>query len=64
MTEPKRIVRSAPILISPSSRKAPNPLATLPAPVTSLIGREREIAEIVALLRQDGIRLVTLTGPG
>jgi predicted ATPase len=35
----------------------------LPHPASSFIGRERETAEIVALLRE-GARLVTLTGPG
>jgi predicted ATPase/DNA-binding SARP family transcriptional activator len=35
----------------------------LPAPATPLIGRGREVEEVAALLR-DGIRLVTLTGPG
>jgi predicted ATPase/DNA-binding CsgD family transcriptional regulator len=37
---------------------------TLPTPLTSLIGREREQAEITELLCTPGIRLVTLTGPG
>jgi hypothetical protein len=35
----------------------------LPRPASSFIGRGREVAEVVALLR-DGARLVTLTGPG
>jgi predicted ATPase/class 3 adenylate cyclase len=35
----------------------------LPRPASSFVGREREIAEVVALLR-DGVRLVTLSGPG
>lgn len=35
----------------------------LPRPASSFVGREREVAEISALL-QDGARLVTLTGPG
>jgi predicted ATPase/DNA-binding SARP family transcriptional activator len=34
----------------------------LPAPLTSLVGRERDLDEIAALLRSH--RLVTLTGPG
>jgi predicted ATPase len=35
----------------------------LPAPATSLVGREAELAELASLLR-DGSRLVTLTGAG
>jgi non-specific serine/threonine protein kinase len=36
----------------------------LPAPLTSLIGREREIQTVAALVRRTDVRLVTLTGPG
>ncbi len=35
----------------------------LPRPASSFVGREREVAEVVELLRE-GARLVTLTGPG
>jgi hypothetical protein len=49
-------------------RPLPGPLlprdASLPVPLTALIGRERETAEVRALLRRDGVRLLTLTGPG
>ena len=37
--------------------------SNLPATVTSLIGREREIAEVHDYLLRDDIRLVTLIGP-
>jgi len=36
----------------------------LPAALTSLIGRERELEAVVDLLADDDVRLVTLTGPG
>jgi predicted ATPase len=38
------------------------PRPALPVPATRLVGRERELAEVTALL--DDARLVTLTGPG
>jgi predicted ATPase/DNA-binding SARP family transcriptional activator len=38
--------------------------AALPAPPTRLIGRGRELAEIVSLFDEAGARLVTLTGSG
>jgi len=36
----------------------------LPAPLTTLIGRQTEIDRTVNLLRTDTVRLLTLTGPG
>jgi predicted ATPase/DNA-binding SARP family transcriptional activator len=41
---------------------AARPRTNLPAPVTSLIGRDESVARVRKLL--DGARLVTLTGPG
>ncbi|HUG15889.1 MAG TPA: LuxR C-terminal-related transcriptional regulator [Thermomicrobiales bacterium] len=36
----------------------------LPTPLTPLIGREREVAAVTDVLRDEHARLVTLTGPG
>ena len=38
--------------------------APLPMPLTPLVGREREVGEVCGRLRQEEIRLLTLTGPG
>lgn len=45
----------------PPAMAAPVPL---PAPLTPLIGRERDEAEVIDLFRWRGARLVTLVGPG
>jgi hypothetical protein len=39
-------------------------LTNLPAQPTTFIGREGELAAVLALLRRDNVRLITLTGPG
>ena len=36
----------------------------LPLPRTVFIGREREVASVKELLLRDGVRVITLTGPG
>jgi predicted ATPase len=38
--------------------------ARIPVPLDPIVGRKRELAEVVRLLARDGARLVTLTGPG
>lgn len=44
--------------------KAPRKLHELPNPRTSLIGRDRHVAEAAALLLRSDLRLLTMTGPG
>jgi predicted ATPase len=36
----------------------------LPLPLSSFVGREQEVTEVVALVRDEAARLVTLAGPG
>ena len=45
-------------------RPAKLPGKALPLPPTRLIGRTRELAELVALLSEPGNRLITMAGPG
>jgi transcriptional regulator with XRE-family HTH domain len=42
----------------------PETLPALPVPLTPLVGREAEIAAVVALLKEPAIRQLTMTGPG
>jgi predicted ATPase/class 3 adenylate cyclase len=63
---------AAPGLGSPGSPVSPGlpaePAAllagVLPVPATPLVGREREAAAVADLVLGEGVRLVTLTGPG
>jgi predicted ATPase/transcriptional regulator with XRE-family HTH domain len=55
----------SPLVTAPaeSATLSATPAYTLPAPLTALVGRERELHAGSALLRRSGVRLVTLIGP-
>src|SRR5680860_976077 len=48
-------------LLEPAYKKH---LRNLPIPPTVLIGREREVSQLMSLLEPAGARLITITGPG
>jgi len=48
----------------PSVPLAAGTRAHLPTLLTPLIARDQELAAVVTLLRDPGVRLLTLTGPG
>jgi class 3 adenylate cyclase len=67
LSQPERVYQ----LLHPDLPDAFPPLRSLeiqphnlPSQATPFLGREREVAEVVALLRYPHTRLVTLTGPG
>ncbi len=49
---------------SPQSAPPPRPRAALPSPPTRTVGRDEDRAAVSALLREEEVRLVTLTGAG
>ena len=57
----RAILEHDPALDPPTARR---PMQHVPVPATPLLGRERELATLVDLVRRDDVRLVTLTGPG
>ena len=57
----RRILEQDPTLILPGT---PMDSGTLPAPTNPLRGRATELSELRALLEQDGVRLLVLTGAG
>ena len=55
----RSILRQEPSLEPAVARKG-----MLPVQPTPFLGRKRELQEVLALLRRDDVRLLTLTGPG
>src|SRR5512145_1324934 len=49
--------------IGPGAPRANPSRSIIPAPTTSLIAREKEIADVRSYLKQDDTRLVSLIGP-
>src|SRR5215204_4249873 len=54
---------SEPISLAPVPRRG-QAAASLPTPLTELVGRERQVAALTDLLLRPDVRLLTLTGPG
>jgi predicted ATPase len=50
--------------VSGSSASPELRIARPPVPPTGLVGRDDEVSAVLTLLRDPGVRLVTLTGPG
>jgi hypothetical protein len=59
----ERFTLTQPTGSEPSGDAMPT-AGALPVPLTPLVGREQEVAAVEALVRGEGVRLVTLTGPG
>jgi predicted ATPase len=58
----RKILQQEPgLTVAAPPRRVPT---NLPAPPTPLVGRERELGELEALLRRPQLRLLTLTGAG
>ncbi len=68
LERPERLWQALPRSLSertfPAAKTLSGRPTNLPAPATSFIGREREIRDLSAVLRDPAARLVTLTGTG
>jgi predicted ATPase/class 3 adenylate cyclase len=65
LDRPVRLFQLAAPGLGPPDLSAGEPLTgALPVPATPLVGREREAAAVTDLVLGEGVRLVTLTGPG
>ncbi len=61
----RRILTQDSTLAAPERASATTTVTSnLPTPPTGFVGRERELAAVVALLSRDDVRLASLTGPG
>jgi predicted ATPase/DNA-binding SARP family transcriptional activator len=62
----RSVLASDPALLqkAPGSGRRRARLGNLPTPVSTFIRRDAELAELAQLLRHEGMRLLTLTGPG
>jgi predicted ATPase/DNA-binding SARP family transcriptional activator len=60
----RAILGHDPVAQAPQPPVSAPPTGRLAAPLTRTIGREQQVTEVVDCCRRDGVRLVTLTGPG
>src|SRR5690348_619985 len=47
-----------------TTQSGPAAFSALPTPLTPFIDRAQEAGDLIALIRRDDVRLLTLTGPG
>ena len=64
LREMERSVLNQHATVEPQPRLPPAAPVNLPVPATAFVGRRHELAELAAILRSGGTRLLTLTGAG